>query len=120
MKCKIPKFELYKVKTDDFANAESWTIVTRKMVGRLNQVYCKIPSCDVMLGPIVLFTLIDFLLRGKLVHSNSLHFPTVFTTVIGKSNVIFPPSSLLFYTICHIVPNIMSAEVVTWYFDRTI
>ena len=62
MKCKIPKFELNKVKIDNFTSAESWTIVTRKMVGRLNQIYCEIPSCDVMLGPIVLFMLTDFLL----------------------------------------------------------
>ena len=58
MKCKIPKFELYRVQIDDFTSA----ILTQKMVQRLGQVYCETPSHDKMFGSIVLFMLTDFLL----------------------------------------------------------
>ena len=75
-------------------------------------VYDKTPSCDTMLGSIVLFIFTNFFLQGKLVHSNSLCFPTVFTTLIVKStsNTISPSSSLLFHTIHHIIPKIMSVD----------
>ena len=32
LKCKIPKFEMSRVKLDDFPSAESWPVLTRAMV----------------------------------------------------------------------------------------
>ena len=57
----IPKFELCRVKIYDFTSAESWTILTLKVVRRLGRVYCEIPCCDVMLG-------ITFCLRSLITH----------------------------------------------------
>ena len=63
---------------------------------RLGRVYCAISPCNVLLGSIhvVLFTLIDFLLRRKLVHSTSLYFATVFTTFIARGDI--PPLAFSF------------------------
>ena len=46
LKCKIPKFEMSRVKLNDFTSAESWTILTRKMVVHVTT------SADIMLGTI--------------------------------------------------------------------
>ena len=101
------------MKIDDLTSVESLTILTRKMIRRLGRVYCEIPSCDVMLGSIVLFTLTDFLQREKLVHSNSQRFPTVFTTFIvrGASNAISPSSSFSFVLSAILYPTLRQRKL---------
>ena len=51
LKCKIPKFEMSRVKLDDFTSAESWTILTQTMVVQIAQSKHHVTtSPDLMLG----------------------------------------------------------------------
>ena len=60
LKCTIPKFEMARTKIEDFTSAESWAILSRKMVKGLDRVCCKIPWLhDVILRTEVLFTLTE-------------------------------------------------------------
>ena len=53
LKCKIPKVEMSRVKPGGFASAESWTVLTRRMVVQIaRSKYHVTTSADVMLGTI--------------------------------------------------------------------